>query len=110
MEIEIMDAFKGHNLTIDYALQQQFFTEGTKMVKFSLRPIGLTTTFLRHIGPSSTVTENPISLVALGLLLSGWIIMAIVAHSKYKYIQTLQAKLDSLLFIPQRTSNARSPN
>ena len=42
-EIEIMDAFQGHNLTIDDTLQQQLLVEGTKLVKISLKRTGLTT-------------------------------------------------------------------
>lgn len=99
VDIEILDAFKGHNLSIDISLHQQLLVEGTKVVKFSLKPAGLTTSFARHGSQSPPYVENPISLVALGLLLSGWIITAIAAHVMYKYIQKLQAKLDSLLFI-----------
>ncbi|CAB1422874.1 unnamed protein product [Pleuronectes platessa] len=32
-EIEIMDAFQGHNLTIDTAIQQQLLAEGTRETK-----------------------------------------------------------------------------
>lgn len=32
-EIEMMDTFRGHNLTIDNTLQQQLLAEGTKVVK-----------------------------------------------------------------------------
>uniref|UniRef100_A0A8D3CNJ3 Uncharacterized protein n=1 Tax=Scophthalmus maximus TaxID=52904 RepID=A0A8D3CNJ3_SCOMX len=97
-EIEIMDAFQGHNLTTEDTLQQQLLVEGTTLVKFSLQPTGLTTTFTSHLAKSS-YQEHPVSLVALGLLLSGWAITAIIAHVMYKYIQTLQIRLDNLLFV-----------
>lgn len=79
-KIDIMDAFISHNLTIDDTLQQQLLVEGTKLVKFSLKPTGLTTTFSSHFSRSSPLQEHHVSLVALGLLLSGWIITAVVAH------------------------------
>ncbi|KAF0037914.1 hypothetical protein F2P81_010788 [Scophthalmus maximus] len=101
LEIEIMDAFQGHNLTIEDALQQQLLVEGTKLVKFSLKPTGLTTTFTSRLAKSS-YQEHPVSLVALGLLLSGWVITAIIAHVMYKYIQMLQTRLDNLRLIQPR--------
>ena len=101
-EIEIMDAFKGHNLTIDITTQQQLLAEGTKEVKFSVRSTGLTTEFGTYVGRSPTNEGHTISMVALGLLLSGWIITIGMAYFLYKYIQKLQAKLDSLFFVPPR--------
>ena len=101
-EIEIMDAFKGHNLTIDITTQQQLLAEGTKEVKFSVRSTGLTTEFGTYVGRSPTNEGHTISMVALGLLLSGWIITIGVAYFLYRYIQKLQAKLDSLFFVPPR--------
>ncbi|KAF0024609.1 hypothetical protein F2P81_023411 [Scophthalmus maximus] len=59
-EIEIMDAFQGHNLTLDDTLQQQLLIEGTKLVKFSLKPAGLTTTFTSRLVKSSSYQEHPI--------------------------------------------------
>ncbi|KAK9525317.1 hypothetical protein VZT92_013367 [Zoarces viviparus] len=102
VDIEIMDAFKGHNLTINDNIQQQLLTEGTKLVQFSLKPTGLTTTLFSHLSRFTPYQENHISMVALVLLLSGWIITAIVAHMMYKYIQKLQTRLDSLLFVTPR--------
>lgn len=98
-----MDAFIGHNLTIDDTLQQQLLMEGTKLVKFSLKPTGLTTTLSNHSSRSSPLQEHHISVVALGLLLSVWIITAMVANMMYRYIQKLQARMDSLMFVPHFT-------
>ncbi len=97
--IEIMDTFGGHNLTTDKALQQQLLAEGTKLIQVTLKPTGLTTTPSNHTSRLTPYQEHPISVYALGLLLSGWIILAIVAHIMYKYIQKVQGKLDSLLFV-----------
>ena len=102
-EIEIMDAFRGHNVTIDDTLQQQLLAEGTKVVKFSLKPSGLTTAYSSH--KSLPYQEHHVSWAALGLLLSGWIITAVIAHIMYKYIRRLQARLDTLLVVPQRFVN-----
>ena len=41
-------------------------------------------------------------MIAIRLLLSGWIITAIIAHMMYKYIQRLQAKVDSLTVVQPR--------
>ena len=101
-EIEIMDAFQGHNLTIDTSIQQQLIAEGTKEVKFNVRSTGLTTEFGKNFHRTATITEHPISMVALVLLLSGWVITIVVAFLLHRYIQKLQAKLDSLLFVPKR--------
>lgn len=82
-EIEIIDAFRGHNLTIDDTLQQQLLAEWTKLVKFSLKPSGLTTAYSSR--RSSLYQEYSVSWATLGLLLSGWIIMAIIAHIMYQW-------------------------
>eukprot|EP00064_Thunnus_orientalis_P026105 superscaffoldBa00015339_g26578 len=99
-EIEIMDAFRGHNLTIDDTLQQQLLAEGTKLVKFSLKPSGLTTAYFSHT--SSPSQEHHVSWAAFGLLLSGWVITAVIAHIMFRYIGRLQARLDTLLVVPRR--------
>lgn len=99
VDTEILDAFKGHDFSIDTSLHQQLLVERTKVVKFSLKPAGLTASFFKPKNQPPSYMENTISLVALGLLLSGWIITAIAAHVMYKCIQKLQAKLDSILFI-----------
>ena len=101
-ETEIMDAFKGQNFTIDTTIQQQLIAQETSKVKFSVKPTGLTTIFGKNLSRSPTYAEHPISLVALVLLLSGSIITTAVAYRMYKYIQKLQAKLDSLFVIPPR--------
>ncbi|XP_051565842.1 uncharacterized protein LOC127447811 [Myxocyprinus asiaticus] len=101
-EIEMMDAFRGHNLTIDDTLQQQLLAEGTKLVKFSLKSTGVTTKFFNRIGKLSAYQEHPISLTALGLLLNGWIIMAVIAYAMHRHIQTLHTRLDAMTLIPQR--------
>lgn len=95
-EIEIMDIFRGQNLTIDDTLKQQLLAEGIKLVQFSLKPTGLTTTFFNHMSKLSPYQEHPISVIALWLLLSGWIFTEL--YIMYKYIQKLQAKLDSTMF------------
>ncbi|XP_051954013.1 zona pellucida sperm-binding protein 3-like [Xyrauchen texanus] len=84
VEIEDMDAFTDHNLTIDDTFQQQLQAEWTKFVKFKLKPTGLTNIFPSHISRSSSYQEYPISLVFLRLLLSGWINTAIIAHAMYR--------------------------
>ena len=99
-EIEMIDAFRGHNFSIGDTLQQQLLAEGTKTVKFSLEPTGLKAIFSRHLVGQSPDLGHPISLVALGLLLSGWIITAGIAYMLHKHIQTLHAKLDSVVNIP----------
>ncbi len=104
IEIEIMDAFVGHNFTIDDTLERQLLAEGTKLVKFNLKPTGLTATFSSYAG-RQLHQNHPISIAALGLLLTGWIVTAIIAHAMYKYIQKLQARLDSLLLVSPRFMN-----
>lgn len=39
----------------------------------------------------SAYQDDPISEIALGLLLCGWIVMVVVAHIMYKYIKMLCA-------------------
>lgn len=102
VEIEVMDAFQGHNLTIDDTLQQQLLAEGTKLVQLSLKPTGLATTFNSRLSRPSSYQEHHVSLVALGLLLSGWVITAIIAHIMYRHIQTLQTRLDTLRVVQPR--------
>lgn len=94
-EIEIIDAFRGHNLTIDDTLQQQQLAEGTKLVKFSLKPSHHRLTSAYSSRRSSLYQEHSVSWAAHGLLLSGWIITAIIAHIMYQYICRLQARLDT---------------
>lgn len=103
-EIEILDAFVGHNFTIDDTLHSQIMAEGTKLLKFILKPSGLTATFSNHLN-KQWYQDHPVSIAALGLLLSGWIITAIIAHVMYRYIQSLQARLDSLLLVSPRFPN-----
>ncbi|KAL7387524.1 hypothetical protein ABVT39_024884, partial [Epinephelus coioides] len=102
VEIEVMDAFQGHNLTIDDTLQQQLLAEGTKLVQLSLKPTGLATTFNSRLSRPSSYQEHHVSLVALGLFLSGWVITAIIAHIMYRHIQTLQTRLDTLRVVQPR--------
>lgn len=75
------------NFSIDTSLHQQLLVEGTKVVRLSLKPAGLTTSFFKHENQSPSYMENPINLDALGLRLSGWIITAIAAQIMYKYFQ-----------------------
>ena len=96
-EIEIMDAFRHHNLIIYDTLQQQLLAEGTKLVKFNLKPTGHTTTSLSHINRSSSYQEHLVGLITLGLLLSGWIVTVVVAHVIYRCIQKLQIGQTGLL-------------
>lgn len=60
-ETEMMDAFRGHNLTTDNTLSQQLLAEGTKVVKFSLKLTGLTTTLSNHVGKSVLYQKHSIS-------------------------------------------------
>ncbi|KAM3612667.1 uncharacterized protein V6R79_012474 [Siganus canaliculatus] len=99
-DIEIMDAFQGHNLSISPVLQQQLLAEGTKVIKFSLKPTGLTTIITPKGGWSTSPEGSHVSFIALGLLLGGWLATALMAHMMYRYIQKLQAKLDSVLLVP----------
>lgn len=101
-EIEMMDAFRGHNLTIDNTLQQQLLAEGTKIVKFSLKSTGLSTTFSNHIVRLASQQEHPVSMTALGLLFGGWIITACIAYTMHRHIQTLHTRLDALTYIAPR--------
>ena len=80
-----MDAFTGYNLMIDEALQQQLQTEGTKWMKFSLKPTGLTT-LPGSVTKFAFHQEHPVSLTVVVLLLSGWVITALVAHVRYEHI------------------------
>lgn len=96
-----MDAFGGQNLTIEDDIQQQLLAEGTKTVKFKVRPNGFKTTISGQTGRPLHLAHT-ISVTAITLLLSGWIITAIIAHIMYRYIQKLQTKLDSALLVPTR--------
>ena len=99
-EIEMIDAFEGYDLEINDTLQRQLLVEGTKMVKFSLGPTGISTVFSRHQVRESSDLGSTISLIALVLLLSGWVLTAGIAYILHKYIQTLHAKLDKMVCIP----------
>ncbi|KAG9331603.1 hypothetical protein JZ751_018654 [Albula glossodonta] len=99
-EIEMVDAFRGHSLVLDYTLQQQLLSEGTKTVKFSLDQTGLQTALLGPVVRRSSDSWSTISGVAFGFLLGGWIITAGVAVILVRHIQALHPKLDSLTNIP----------
>lgn len=47
-----------------------------------------------------------VSLIALGLLLSGWVITVAIACTLHKYIKTLHTKLDKIGNIPNRFNNS----
>ena len=83
VEIEIMDTFVGQNLTTEDDIQQQLLAEGTKTVKFNVRLHGHTTTVSGHRDKFS-YQAHTISITAIALLLSGWIITAIITHIKCK--------------------------
>lgn len=106
-EIEIMDAFVGQNLTTKGDIQQQLLAEGTKTVKFKVRPNGLTTTVCGQTGRPLHQAHN-ISDTAVALLLSGWIITAVITHIMYRYIQKLQTKLDSAPHVSNNDYNHAS--
>ncbi|KAL2078964.1 hypothetical protein ACEWY4_024708 [Coilia grayii] len=99
-EIEMIDAFQGYDLEINDTLQQQLLVEGTKTVKFSLGPTGISTMFSHYQTRQSSDLGSTMSLIALGLLLSGWVITAGIAYMLHKYINTLHAKLDKIVSVP----------
>lgn len=50
MENEIMDALFVHTFTMKDTHCNQLLSEGTMLVKFNLKPVGLTITFSSHVG------------------------------------------------------------
>lgn len=64
VDSEILEAFKGHNFSIDASLHQHLLVEGTKVVKLSLKAMGLSTSVCKSENQPPSYMENPISLVA----------------------------------------------
>ncbi|MEQ2214071.1 hypothetical protein XENOCAPTIV_028468, partial [Xenoophorus captivus] len=101
-EIEIMDAFKGYNFSIDASIENQLIVEGTKQIKFSLTPAELSFTPLPQFPRRTEWTETHTMTVTVVLLVIGWVVTAGMAHTAYRQVKRLQVRIDSLTFIPSR--------
>ncbi|XP_060793282.1 uncharacterized protein LOC132896459 [Neoarius graeffei] len=101
-EIEMPDAFPGHELEINSTLQAQLLLEGTKTVQFDLKPTGIATTFLNNRANPSSDQGSLISRIALGFLAGGWVITVFIAITLHRYILTLHRKLDKTIYAPEK--------
>lgn len=106
-EVEMPNAFPGHELEINATLQEQLLLEGTKTVQFSLHPTGIDTMFLRYRSTPSSDQGSLIYQISLGLLVSGWVITVFIAITLHRYILTMHRKLHHAIYVPENYDRTR---
>ena len=83
-----------HSWSVVPHLQTPFFMEADLLVRLGAQ--------LDMVSPvlwsQADAGKHPPSLATLGLLLSGWVITAIISHIMYRHIKTLQTRLVTFLF------------
>ena len=86
---------KAHFVSVVPHLQTPFFI-GADLIRLGAR-LNMVNQVLWS---QADAGKHPVILAALGLLLSGWVITAIISHIMYRHIQTLLTRLVVLHLIP----------